>query len=68
MWHDHRDDQVEDVYIIIEGAGWVVVDDEEVPVRVGHVVSVSISSSRQVRAGREGVTLIAVCASTGGLA
>ncbi|WP_145984183.1 MULTISPECIES: hypothetical protein [unclassified Pseudonocardia] len=30
--HDHRDDRVEDLYVILSGAGWLVVDDERVPV------------------------------------
>jgi quercetin dioxygenase-like cupin family protein len=60
--HDHRADQVEDLYVILSGAGWVIVDGEPVPVRQGHYIAVSVESSRQVRAGDDGLVLTAICA------
>ena len=60
--HDHVDDQVEDAYAFLRGSGWLVVDDETVAVKPGQFVAVAISSSRQVRAGAEGLVLIALCA------
>lgn len=59
--HDHLADRVEDAYAVIAGHGWVVVDDEVVPVRPGHFVSVTMESSRLLRAGEDGLTLITVC-------
>ena len=60
--HDHAADRVEDVYAFLRGSGAVVVDGQDVPVRAGAFVAVSAESSRCVRAGREGLVYIAVCA------
>jgi uncharacterized cupin superfamily protein len=60
--HDHLDDQVEDVYAILRGEGWVLVDDEQIPVGPGQFVAVTVESARRVRAGDTGLTLIALCA------
>lgn len=60
--HTHLADQVEDVYAFIRGEGWVVVDDEHVPVRPGQFVAVTVESARQVRAGDDGLAFIALCA------
>jgi len=54
--HDHVVDRVEDVYAVLAGDGWVVVDGETVPVRPGHYVSVTLESSRLLRAGEDGLT------------
>lgn len=60
--HDHLDDRVEDVYAILRGAGWVIVDDESVAVCPGQFIAVTTESARQVRAGRVGLDFIALCA------
>jgi mannose-6-phosphate isomerase-like protein (cupin superfamily) len=62
--HDHVNDQVEDTYAFVRGDGWLVVDDELVPVQSGQFAAVDINSRRQVRAGADGLVLIAVCAPT----
>jgi len=59
--HNHLDDRSEDMYAILAGGGWLVVDGESVPVAPGHFVSVSIESERFLRAGDSGLTVIAVC-------
>ena len=59
--HDHQHDGVEDAYAVVSGSGWLVVDGDEVPLRVGHFVAVTQESVRHVRAGDEGCVLIAVC-------
>lgn len=59
--HDHREDGVEDLYVILAGDGWVVVDEEELPMRPGLFVAVTIESARQVRAGSEGLVFVATC-------
>lgn len=59
--HDHLDDQVEDVYVVLRGQGWLLVDKEHVPLSPGQFVAVSMDSARQVRAGRDGLVLIALC-------
>ena len=60
--HDHEEDQVEDTYAFLSGSGWLVVDDETVEVAPGQFAAVGITSQRQVRAGAEGLVLIAICA------
>ncbi len=60
--HDHLDDQVEDVYAILRGGGWVIVDDKPVPVEPGQFIAVTMDSARQVRAGDTGLEFIALCA------
>ena len=59
--HDHLQDGVEDAYAIVRGGGWLVVDDERVPVGAGHFVAVTKESSRSIVAGAHGCVLIAVC-------
>ena len=60
--HDHLADKVEDVYAVIRGSGWLVVDGQDVPLAVGHFVAVTRESTRFVRAGDDGCVIIAVCA------
>jgi mannose-6-phosphate isomerase-like protein (cupin superfamily) len=60
--HDHARDRAEDVYAAVRGSGVVVVDDEEVPLEAGQFIAVRPDSARYVRAGEDGLTLIAVCA------
>lgn len=60
--HDHLEDQVEDVYAILRGTGWVWVDGEEVPIGPGQFVAVTVESARQVKASGSGLALIAMCA------
>ena len=43
--HDHRADQVEDVYAFTDGTGWVVIDDDEISVRPGLYIAVAIDAA-----------------------
>ena len=60
--HDHVNDQNEDTYAVLSGSGWVVVDDQAVPVQPGQFIAVTVESTRSMRAGADGLTFIAVCA------
>ncbi|MCG7633006.1 cupin domain-containing protein [Gordonia McavH-238-E] len=60
--HDHIDDRNDDVYAVIAGSGWVVVDDEPTPIAPGQFISVDLQTRRRLRAGPDGLTVIAVCA------
>jgi mannose-6-phosphate isomerase-like protein (cupin superfamily) len=53
---------MEDTYFIVSGDGWVIVDDEQLPVRPGLFVAVTVESARQVRAGEQGLDFVALCA------
>ena len=59
--HNHVDDGVDDLYIIIRGSGWVVVDDDPDPVTPGDFVAVTNDSQRFLRAGDHGLVFVAVC-------
>lgn len=59
--HDHLDDGVEDLYFIVSGDGWVIVDDEQLALRPGLSVAVSVESTRQLRAGARGLSFVALC-------
>jgi mannose-6-phosphate isomerase-like protein (cupin superfamily) len=50
------------VYAAIHGTGTVIVDGEEVPLGPGRFIAVTPDSARHVRAGDDGLVLIAVCA------
>jgi mannose-6-phosphate isomerase-like protein (cupin superfamily) len=39
---------------VLRGAGWALVDEEQVAVRPGQFIGVTPESARQVRAGGEG--------------
>lgn len=60
--HDHLADGVEDVYAILRGEGWILVDDQEIPVKPGQFIAVTVESTRQVKAGDAGLAFIALCA------
>ncbi|WP_055476400.1 hypothetical protein [Gordonia sp. HS-NH1] len=60
--HDHLDDHTDDVYAILAGTGWIVIDGTAEPVAPGHYISVDMHHRRHLRAGPRGLTFIAVCA------
>jgi uncharacterized cupin superfamily protein len=60
--HNHADDEAEDVYAVVHGTGTVIVDGQEVSVGPGQFIAVTPESARHVRAGDNGLVLIAVCA------
>lgn len=60
--HDHLDDCNDDVYAIIAGDGWIVIDEQLIPVTPGQFVSVELHNRRHLRAGPRGLTVIAICA------
>lgn len=59
--HSHLEDLVEDVYVVIAGDGWLVVDGESVPITTGQFSAVTLGSTRHVLAGPKGLTLVAIC-------
>jgi MFS family permease len=64
--HDHQADRVEDVYAFTSGSGWVVVNDQRVPVSGGLYVAVTRDAARHVQAGDEGLVFTAICAPIAG--
>lgn len=59
--HTHR--QQEEVYIVIEGSGTMVIDDELVKMNRGDIIRVSPESRRAIQAHEQGVFIIC----TGGI-
>lgn len=59
--HDHLDDQVEDMYAVIAGSGWLIVGAEELAIAPGDFLAVDLEDQRHLRAGADGMTVIAVC-------
>ena len=49
--HDHTDNQHEEVYVLIEGAATVVVDDEPVEMSPGDAIWIPPEATRQIRNG-----------------
>jgi quercetin dioxygenase-like cupin family protein len=58
--HEHANDDEEEVYVPIRGSGTIRVDGEDVELRPGVAVFVTPESRRQLLAGDEGLTFIAV--------
>lgn len=62
--HDECESGQEELYIPIAGAGVLRVGAEEIPLAPGRLVLVSADETRQVVAGAEGLTYIAVGAAS----
>ena len=56
--HDHADDDMEEVYVVIRGSGVMRVDGEEVELRAGRFVRVDPASTRVPIAGDEGLEFV----------
>ncbi|HEX3930090.1 MAG TPA: hypothetical protein VHW64_05270 [Nocardioides sp.] len=58
--HDHVGDRVEDVYVVLGGAGWLVLDDVKVPLAAGQCVAVDTGHQRFMLAGPRGLEFLAI--------
>ena len=58
--HDHASNGEEEVYAVVGGSGTLLVDGEEIALRPGHFVFCSPDARRQMRAGADGLTWIAI--------
>ena len=58
--HDHTHDDQEEVYIAWRGSGVITVDDEEIALDEETVVRVGPGAKRKIRAGSEGLRLLAL--------
>jgi mannose-6-phosphate isomerase-like protein (cupin superfamily) len=63
--HTEQDSRQEEVNVIVRGSGTYIVEGEEIPVTVGTFVRFDPDTTRQIVAGPEGVTMIAVGARRG---
>jgi mannose-6-phosphate isomerase-like protein (cupin superfamily) len=65
--HDHTHDDQEEVYIAWRGSGVITVDDEEIPLDGETVVRVGPGAKRKIRAGSDGLRLLALGGIPGGV-
>jgi quercetin dioxygenase-like cupin family protein len=65
LQHDEADSGQEEVNVVIRGSGVYRVDGEEIPVREGTFVRFDPETTRQIVAGPDGLTMIAVGARRG---
>ncbi|MFW6320521.1 MAG: cupin domain-containing protein [Halohasta sp.] len=49
--HDHADADQEEVYVLVEGAATVTIDDEEVSMTAGDALRIDPDSERQIENG-----------------
>jgi uncharacterized cupin superfamily protein len=63
--HDETQTGQEEVNVVIRGSGSYLVDGEEVPVREGSVLRFDPETTRRIRSGPDGLTMIAVGARRG---
>jgi mannose-6-phosphate isomerase-like protein (cupin superfamily) len=63
--HSEHDSGQEEVNVIVRGSGTYIVEGERIPVSVGTFVRFDPETTRQIVAGPEGVTMIAVGARRG---
>ncbi len=62
MEHDHRDNQHEEIYVLIDGGAEVVIDDETVEMKPGDALWIPPESTRQIRNGDEESAFVLVSA------
>ena len=58
--HDERGSGQEEIYVPVEGSGFIRVGDTEIPLEPGHFVLVTPDETRQVVAGSEGLSYVVV--------
>jgi quercetin dioxygenase-like cupin family protein len=58
--HDERESRQEEVYIVVEGGGALVIEGEKVELRPGRFVLVEPQARRMVIAGEEGLAYVVV--------
>ena len=56
--HDHADEGEEEVYVLVDGAATITVDDEDVAMDVGDAVRVSPGTTRRITTGDEGAQFV----------
>jgi uncharacterized cupin superfamily protein len=64
--HDEIDSGQEEVNVVVRGSGFYRIEGEEVPFEAGSVFRFDPETTRQLVAGDDGVTMIAVGARPGG--
>ena len=63
--HDHVHDGQEEVYLALDGSGWMEIDGERVELDRETLVRVAADTKRKVHAGPEGIRLLVIGACPG---
>ena len=58
--HDEADSGQEEVYVVLSGSGSLVLDGDRVELTSGHYVRIAPEVTRQLSAGPEGLTMVAI--------
>lgn len=58
--HDHAEDRQEEVYVPLQGSGWIEIDGERVEFDEGVLVRVAPGTKRKVHAGHEGLQMLVI--------
>ena len=58
--HDHAEDGQEEVYVVLSGGAYFVVDGEEMTLTRGQMVKVDATSRRKLYPGNDGVRVLAI--------
>jgi quercetin dioxygenase-like cupin family protein len=64
--HDERESGQEEIYVPVEGNGFIRIGDDEIPLEPGRFVLVTSDERRQVVAGPEGLAYVVVGAAVDG--
>jgi mannose-6-phosphate isomerase-like protein (cupin superfamily) len=62
--HDHAEDGMEEVYVVIAGSGEFEIDGERVEIDPGRMVRISPGARRKLEPGAEGVRVLAIGCTT----
>lgn len=58
--HDHAADRQEEVYVALDGSGWIDIEGERVEFDQGVLVRVAPSAKRRVHSGPEGLQMLVI--------
>jgi mannose-6-phosphate isomerase-like protein (cupin superfamily) len=58
--HDHAEDRQEEVYIALQGSGWIDVEGERVELDKDTLVRVGPGAKRRVHSGPEGLQMVVI--------
>jgi mannose-6-phosphate isomerase-like protein (cupin superfamily) len=58
--HHHTEDGQEEVYVVLDGEAFFVIDGEDVPAGAGEAIRVDPACTRSVRPGPQGARILAV--------
>jgi mannose-6-phosphate isomerase-like protein (cupin superfamily) len=63
--HDHLDDRQEEVYLALDGSGWIDIEGQRVDLDRETFVRVGPAAKRKIHSGPDGLRLLAVGATPG---